>query len=114
MRHASAIVDIPDPITLTYAEAATGTDLEASLFGLRPRVSGHHGSFWYRQGSMSKDPKVSMKFLLRAARDMGDGASPRDDVLFSVYGSLLAEQLNPKTVDLSKTGVSFTVTPSSQ
>jgi secreted Zn-dependent insulinase-like peptidase len=116
MRHAGPIEDIPKDITLDHAQALLGDDMDAKLYGVRPEefrsTKESTGSFWFRQGSTFKDPKVDMKFLLRTARETGDGPSPKDDLLVGLYGRLLGEQLGPKTVDLSMTGVSFSVSPS--
>merc|ERR1719161_1876747 len=118
-----ALENIPKQITMTNAKAQvpepdpSASPLEtklASIWGERPvKLLDETGTqFYYRKGSMFGSPKASMTILLSKARDTTqnpNGPSAKQDMLTSLRESLIKEELNAKLVDLSASGVSFSV-----
>merc|ERR1719335_1795838 len=109
MKLPGPIRNIPVTIDLEYTEAPKGEDLIGKLYGASPtKLSTGNESVWYRQGSMSKSPKVNIKLLLRKAKTEEETPA-RDGLLFSLYNSLLDLEMSPKTVDIRQTGISYSL-----
>lgn len=109
-----AIKHIPHNVNLEFAKAALGDDDFSRVYGAKPEIiSNDIGTklLWFRQGSMSTSPKVTFKTLLRTERGMAD-TSARDGLIFSLFSTLLSEELTPKTADLTATGISYGVSVS--
>jgi insulysin len=128
----AAIEGVPNEISLEHMQAEKGKgDRESELYGTRPsRIAklpeGHKGllSFptvdgspdvWYRSGWATHSPKAQLHLTLRPLKaDSADELPARDSIRLSVFGNLLAEAMVPKMVDLTATGVSYTVDASSR
>jgi len=109
--HPKAIKDIPEKIDLHYAKAVRGKDEITSIYGEKPTLLSkgeRNKQVWYRQGSTAESPKVNLKFVLRTeAPALDHETSVREGLLFSIYQSMLQEEMGPKTVDLRATGISY-------
>lgn len=117
-----AIANVPKEISLENMKVQTSSD----LFGPRPtKVSAEQSTallrgatqteklapeVWYRSGWVTKSPKVQTQMALRPLRKQGaPETSARDFVRLSLHTSMLGEEVVPKMVDLSQTGVSYSI-----
>eukprot|EP00746_Dinoflagellata_sp_MGD_P158233 gnl/MRDRNA2_/MRDRNA2_86422_c0_seq2.p1 gnl/MRDRNA2_/MRDRNA2_86422_c0~~gnl/MRDRNA2_/MRDRNA2_86422_c0_seq2.p1 ORF type:complete len:1119 (-),score=278.53 gnl/MRDRNA2_/MRDRNA2_86422_c0_seq2:80-3436(-) len=109
--HPTEIKDVPTEINLDFAKAPKGNDEITSIYGEKPELISTTGSekqVYYRQGSTAESPKVNLKFVLRTKAPALTEETPiKEGLLFSIYQSMLQEEMGPKTVDLKKTGVSY-------
>jgi len=106
-----AIKHIPQNITLDFAKAAPGNDVITKLYGAKPEVILNDDGkqlVWFRQGSMSTSPKVAFSAVLRTEGGTAD-TSARDSLIFSIFSTMLSEELTPKTTDLTATGISYSL-----
>jgi insulysin len=109
-----AIKHIPQDVTLDFAKAAVGNDDLSQLYGAKPDIILNDAGtrlMWFRQGSMSTSPKVTLKTFLRAESTVAD-TTARDSLIFSIFSTIFSEELTPKTVDLAATGISYGVSVS--
>merc|ERR1719160_1789508 len=109
MKLPTEITNIPDSIDLQFAKAPLGEDTMGKIYGAPP-VNKNEGTerVWYRQGSMSENPKVNIKFALRKAKSTEE-IPALDKLLYSVYNSMLSLEMGPKTVDIRQTGISYSL-----
>eukprot|EP00746_Dinoflagellata_sp_MGD_P000387 gnl/MRDRNA2_/MRDRNA2_100703_c0_seq1.p1 gnl/MRDRNA2_/MRDRNA2_100703_c0~~gnl/MRDRNA2_/MRDRNA2_100703_c0_seq1.p1 ORF type:complete len:1122 (+),score=215.48 gnl/MRDRNA2_/MRDRNA2_100703_c0_seq1:90-3455(+) len=109
-----AIKHIPQNVNLDFAKAALGNDDFSKVYGAKPEIIVNDAGtklLWFRQGSMSESPKVTFRTFLRTAGGMAD-TTARDGLIFSIFSTVLSEELTPKTADLTATGISYGVTVS--
>jgi len=92
--------------------------IDTLLFGLKPEnivlpVGTHQGKdpeVWYRSGWTRPNPKVMLSLSLNPLRLPNEPPySALKDLQLELYGRLLTEELNPKLVDLTVTGMSYTI-----
>lgn len=106
-----AIHNIPDDINLDSATAPLGDEDITKVYGDRPAVINQNGTdkaklVWYRQGSTTGTPKMTMKFTMRK-EDTGVEPTAREMLIPKIFTSLFEEELEPKSVDLKSTGISY-------
>lgn len=104
LEHVRPIPKLPD-VTLSNKEIIFGKGTEMSVFGIRPTevVTGGPGSLWFRQGTVSKSPKVYARFLLRAQR-RPTAMTKREVLLLQVVERLKKLQIESKIADLTAIG----------
>jgi secreted Zn-dependent insulinase-like peptidase len=126
------IEGVPAELPLEHMKAAqTEADLVMKLYGSRPTkipalktsnaqsgqlleagpsLLAEDGELWYRSGWATTSPKAQLQLVLRPKKNSSaPEKTASDDVRLAVFGSLLAESLVPKMVDLSMTGVGYSV-----
>mmetsp|Transcript_53193 Transcript_53193/g.151582 ORF Transcript_53193/g.151582 Transcript_53193/m.151582 type:complete len:1166 (-) Transcript_53193:77-3574(-) len=129
------IKDVPKDINLDNMKAkkaATNSDqIDVELFGPRPaqlaalietgatakggNTLGKAGTpeVWYRSGWVTTSPKVTIQLDMRPLRsDTEPEFSALDEVRLGIYSRLLREEMAPKMVDLTATGVSYDISVS--
>jgi len=68
---------------------------------------------WYRRGWVTHSPKVEIGLSLRPLRSPDEPENPvLDFVRLELYTRLLGEEMEPKMVDLTATGVSYSISVS--
>eukprot|EP00927_Polykrikos_kofoidii_P056584 TRINITY_DN5067_c1_g1_i1.p1 TRINITY_DN5067_c1_g1~~TRINITY_DN5067_c1_g1_i1.p1 ORF type:complete len:1156 (+),score=190.30 TRINITY_DN5067_c1_g1_i1:44-3511(+) len=117
-----AIQDLPKDLDTKHMQADPGNKntLSGLLFGqvplqlsgvdmATPRESqGVSDQFWYREGWVTKSPKVFLTVDLTIPRGSDSWeVSPLDSLKLRLYGNLLGEEMDPKMYDLSTTGVNY-------
>lgn len=116
------IAGIPTNLSLEKMEATmpvNGTPTE-SLFGFPPQTPAYLPSdlppmdFKYRQGWVTTSPKVRLGAVVRALKESSDlETSPEQLIEHAVWNALIAEYLEPKMADFVATGVTYSISTSS-
>lgn len=94
---------------------ASNASLEALSFGPQPELqlpgdAGRDARVWYRAGWVTKSPKASIRILLRPyTQPTNEEVSAVDVLRLMIYSRLLGEEMEPKMVDLTATGVWYQV-----
>lgn len=128
-----ALEDVPTDISLTYMHATKPKgDADAELFGDRPQKlsnfaaqgqkllqdsvmphspAAQNGEVWYRSGWATTSPKVQVQLILRPLSEPGSAKveHPEEGLRLTLFGRLFSEALSPKMVDLTATGVGYSV-----
>ena len=102
-------------------EATLGARRFPPLFGPRPQkleagleTGMAQASVWFRSGWVTSSPKVSIRCSLRPLRAKGEPElSALDAMRLTLYERLLGEEMQPKLVDLTLTGVAYETSVSS-
>mmetsp|Transcript_46729 Transcript_46729/g.82375 ORF Transcript_46729/g.82375 Transcript_46729/m.82375 type:complete len:1167 (-) Transcript_46729:146-3646(-) len=82
--------------------------LESSLSQSESITGNLPPEVWYRRGWVTTSPKAQLQLLLRPPRATTDPeVSALDSVRLSLYSRLLAEEMEPKMVDLMAVGISY-------
>jgi insulysin len=117
------IIGVPKHIPLdnmhAKLDAQSSNSLTGSIFGPIPDrlVLGlpQAREIWYRSGWMTNSPQVQVSTIVRPLQQENDPEpSAEESVRFSLYASLLMKDLQPRLVDLTATGVSYTIMTSSE
>jgi len=104
----------PRPVQLPEREAALQ---EAIAFNaMKPTVAkAGKPEIWYRSGWVTTSPKVAIQLDMRPVKSpIEPEVSARDAVRLGIYSRLLAEEMAPKMVDLTATGVSYDIAVSAE
>lgn len=119
------IVGIPHALTFEYMRAAfepysKNATIDSLLYGptpgaldLRTTSSSPFGvnpEVWYRRGWMVASPKIQVMLTLRPLKTAKEPELPvLNDLELELYGRLLGDEMSPKLVDLTVTGMSYEI-----
>lgn len=119
------IKDVPKDLNLVHMHAwkHSRKTKQIKLFGRRPRRVNieagvrSHGCpsdrgphVWYRKGWVSQSPKVNVRVTFKPLHQKRlETIRVVDRLLLGLYSKLLAEELEPKMVDITLTGVTYSV-----
>lgn len=113
------IIGVPKhlPLENMHAEKLTGkkgVGVTESLFGPLPTRllanSNKSQEMWHRKGWMTNSPQVKVSTALRTLHHENDvEASAQESVEYSLYSTLLGKDIQPRLVDLTATGVGFSL-----
>jgi secreted Zn-dependent insulinase-like peptidase len=130
-----AIEGVPSDISLAHMNATRGSTSDAKMFGIRPVKLDVHAaknemnlldrefnnstlasineksvSVWYRSGWVTKSPKVQLQMSFRVVRNGSvEHTSAEDSIRLGLFSRLLSEAMVPKMVDLTATGVTYSI-----
>jgi len=87
-----------------------GTMLQGPVKRHKPSLLNQDGEVWYRSGWATTSPKAQLQMVLRPVKVPGAPDMPAKETLrLSVFGHLLAEAMVPTMVDLTATGVTYSI-----
>lgn len=117
------IIGVPTKLSLTNMHAKSlsgkpGVSLTEALYGPDPRHLLHKQprshEMWFRRGWVTLSPKAKVSITLRRVRQKDEPEpSARETVEYTLYATLLSKHMVPRLYDLTRTGVDFSISTSS-